>query len=101
MPAEHEHRSLVAELNGVPQRAAILPRWSAPAHVVRPAPVKEFSRTKRSELSLGPIAKVVITFLVLALAWWGLRFGGLGSGLILLGFALYVIRETWKRTRIR
>ena len=97
---EGEREALVAEANGT-ARGPILQRWTPPEHVSAPLPRKVYSRTKGTQLSFGLLGKSIITAFVVGLAWWGLVFGGPAAGIILFAFAGYVLKETWKRSRVR
>jgi hypothetical protein len=95
-----EREALIAEVDSS-SRPAVLPRWTPPEHASAPVPSKVYSRTKGTQLSFGLLGKSIITAFVVGLAWWGLVFGGPAAGLILFAFAGYVLKETWKRSRVR
>lgn len=73
----------------------------SPATVAAP---QKFSRWKASETSFGPIGKLAITVVVLAVAGWLVVVANLDPlpAIVWCGlFAPWILRDLWRRHRVR
>lgn len=76
---------------------------AAPPRVVPPDP-RQYSRTKAGVTSFGLFGRIVITLLALLMLGFfalNLPFGALGMGLWVFVVLPMLMRDVWKRERIR
>ncbi|MFY9588974.1 MAG: TFIIB-type zinc finger domain-containing protein [Actinomycetota bacterium] len=78
------------------------PRWQPDARHTAPPPPLIESRTRKSVLTFGLGGRIAITVAVVAVVLWAFLLSpSPASGLVLIVPSAWVLKDTWKKARIR